>query len=453
MRIDLPGALLVASGLFLLIFGLSQGGLYGWWAPIQSVTVVGHLVWPVTRPVSVVPLAFVLSAALLGTFVWLEVTKSRAGRDPLFEFAHLRFKTYRYGLLTGVVVAMGQLGLAFVLPIFLQDAKHLTAARNGLWQLPTGLFIIVGAQVAGLLTRRIGTTFVVRIGLVLYAIGILLIRRVVSLDITVWSLLPGMALYGCGVGFAGAQLTNVVLSEIPQESSGVASGANSTVRQVGSALGVSVIGSLLTVQTIRAATSRIRASQLAAPVKLQTIAGVHALSSGYAPPASLNARDSAIVHQAIDYGVITGTRTALAFAAVVVGLGALVSLLIPSDRPGGRRRRRRAENGSGTGAPVPAALRCSAVTDDHRPDAAPRCSAGAGRHHIGHLRCRRIVRRASPGPAARVAVRRPTDDISRTGGHGRGGAGHLPGARRGAPRSGSGRPRPAQPGVEHAGDP
>jgi len=224
--------------------------------------------------------------------------------------------------------------------------RHLTAARNGLWQLPSGLFIIVGAQLAGLLIRRFGTTTIVRTGLILYTLGVLLILRVVSLHITVWDLLPGLALYGCGIGFASAQLTNVVLSEIPQETSGVASGANSTVRQVGSALGVSVIGSLLTVQTISAATSRIRSAALSGLVKRQAVAGVHALSSGYSPPTSLNGHDGAILRQAIEHGVLIGTRTALAFAAVIVALGALVSLLIPSDAPRVLRRVALSDEGS-----------------------------------------------------------------------------------------------------------
>ena len=64
--------------------------------------------------------------------------------------------------------------------MFLQDGKHLTAAQNGLWLLPTGIFVIVGAQLGGrLIRKRSGTTVVVRIGLVSYALGVALILRVV----------------------------------------------------------------------------------------------------------------------------------------------------------------------------------------------------------------------------------------------------------------------------------
>jgi MFS family permease len=226
---------------------------------------------------------------------------------------------------------MGQLGLSFVLPIFLQDGKHLTAATNGLWLLPTGLFVIVGSQIAGLLTVRFGTTAIVRAGLVLYSGGILLVLRAVSLNVTAWHLLPGLALYGFGIGFAGAQLTNVILSEVPLEGTGGASGANSTVRQVGSALGVSVIGSLLTVQTISNATSRIRAATLPAAVKADAIMGVHRAGSGYVPAPSLSPADTAVLRTAIEHGVITGTRVALLFAVVIIALGGLVSILIPGQ--------------------------------------------------------------------------------------------------------------------------
>ena len=338
VRIDFPGAVLIASGMFLLVFGLSQGGIYGWWQPLKDFSINGHRVWAESAPVSMIPLVFAASAVVLGAFVWLELVKGRAGRDPLFQFSHFRFKTYRYGLITSMVLAMGQLGISFVLPVFLQDAKHLTAARNGLWMLPSGLFVIIGAQLAGLLIRRHGTTFIVRVGLVMYAAGILLILRAVSLDITVWSLLPGLAFYGAGIGFAGAQLTNVVLSEIPTASSGVASGANTTMRQVGSALGVSVIGSLLTVQSISAAAARINASSLPAAVKASTLAGVHTAGSGYAPPASLSPADANVVRQALEHGVTTGTRWALVFAVAVIIAGTLLSLLIPRDQPYERER-------------------------------------------------------------------------------------------------------------------
>jgi hypothetical protein len=169
--------------------------------------------------------------------------------------------------------------------------------------------------------------------------------RAISLHMTVWELLPGLALYGMGIGFALAQLTNVVLSEIPADGSGVASGANTTVRQVGSALGVAVIGSLLTVQTVNHAVSRIRGAALPAAVKVNAIAGVHASGANYSPPRGLSPANAATLRSAVEHGVTSGTRLALMFAFVVVAIGTVVSFLVPNSAIPADDRKTRALEG------------------------------------------------------------------------------------------------------------
>jgi hypothetical protein len=118
---------------------------------------------------------------------------------------------------------------------------------------------------------------------------------------------------------------------------GAAGGANSTVRQVGSALGVSTIGSLLTARTIAAASKGVQAAALPAAVKSRALAGVRALGSGYRPPASMGRTNAAVIRRVVGRGIISGTHWALVFAAVVIALGALCSLLIPSDAPWRRK--------------------------------------------------------------------------------------------------------------------
>ena len=152
----------------------------------------------------------------------------------------------------------------------------------------------------------------------------------VSVDITALELFPGLAFYGIGIGFAGAQLTNVVLSEIPKESSGVASGANTTVRQVGAALGVAVIGAILTTQTISHSTTQLNRSQLPAGTKADTIAGIHTLGANYSPPAGTSHAVVNVIQSAVEHGVVSGTRMALVFAFVMITIGGFISLLIPN---------------------------------------------------------------------------------------------------------------------------
>ncbi|HEX2737729.1 MAG TPA: MFS transporter, partial [Acidimicrobiia bacterium] len=329
-RIDMPGALLVAVGMFLLVFGLSEGGTYGWWSTRKAFAVSGVSLWPTSRAVSVIPFAFVAAFATLATFVLVERWKERHDRAPLFEFGQLRHRGFRYGLLTTAVLAMGQLGFLFVLPVFLQVGKHLSALENGVWLVPSGLFIVAGSQLGARLTRRLGTTSVVRLGLLLEAVGLAAVAFVLDPGLTFWELLPGFAIFGTGIGFASSQLTNVVLSDISKDKAGAAGGASTTVRQIGAALGIAVIGSLLTSQTVRYAVNSVRASRsLPASLKTQAIARIHTFGVGFAPPDGTASRDVATLRQVLGHAVASGARPALLYAAAVVTLGFFVSGLIP----------------------------------------------------------------------------------------------------------------------------
>ena len=237
-RLDLPGAVLVAVGTFCLVFSISQSNDLGWLS-VPTVTILA------------------VAVGALALFVRVERRKERDGEEALFEFGQLRHLRFRYGLLAQIVLAMGQMGQFFVLPIFLQGAKGLTPAQNGLWMLPVGVAIVIFAQVGGRLARVFGTTTIVRVGLVMNALGLLAMVLVLEPDLAFLALLPGMTVFGAGVGLASSQLTNVILADIDPDKAGVASGANSTVRQVGSALGVATMGAVLAGRADVAAASRL----------------------------------------------------------------------------------------------------------------------------------------------------------------------------------------------------
>jgi hypothetical protein len=173
----------------------------------------------------------------------------------------------------------------------------------------------------------------VRVGLALEAVGLVAIDLAISPHVTFLALLPGLVIFGVGLGFASSQLTNVILGEIAKEHAGSASGANTTVRQIGAALGIAVIGSLLSTQTIRSATSAIRDSSLASSLKDAAITRLHTQGVGFTPPAGVSDADAATLRRAIESAVAAGARPALLFAAVVVSLGAVLSLLIPHVAP------------------------------------------------------------------------------------------------------------------------
>ena len=338
-RLDIRGALLISSGMFLLVFGISEGSTYGWGRALRSLEIAGIDVWPAGLRLAVVPAAFAAAGLLLVAFYRLQRGKERAGADPLFEFSNLERPGFRYGILTLMLLAMGQVAFLFVMSVVLQDGRHLSAVDTGLWLVPSGVFIVVGSQVGNWLTRRIGTTNVVRAGLIIQALGLGAIAVVVSPSLTFAALLPGFALFGCGIGFAGSQLNNVILSDVPAERSGATSGANTTVRMIGAALGIAVISSLLSMETIRHAVDAVSgASGVSPAVRSAATTQIRANGVNFAPVPGLSSGDLATLRDAIDRAVFSGARAPLIFATVVVGIGALLSFLIPQVGPRGSRQ-------------------------------------------------------------------------------------------------------------------
>jgi hypothetical protein len=321
--------------MFMAVFALSEGGRYGWWKPLEDFSVAGVRVWPATAPVSVVAVSLLLSAALFTCFVRVERSRSRQGRDPLFDFALLQHRSFRYGLLTMLILAMGQLVLLFALPLFLQNAIGLSAQGNGLWLLPIGLLVIVGAQVGGRLTRRMSLGSIITMGLLCEIAGLVLVVVAVTPDITFWTVLPGLCLFGLGIGFASSQLTSVILSEIDSARSGVASGASSTGRQMGGAFGTAIVGSLITVQTTNRAVNELRAANLSDAVKRTAIAAVHTQGADYRGPAGLPGPERATIDHIMTRSLASGTRISLLFAVGIVAVGTLLSTLIPRVKPVG----------------------------------------------------------------------------------------------------------------------
>lgn len=171
--LDVPGAALVATGMFLLVFALSEGGTYGWLKPIAPMTILGAHLWPATAPLSPIPFVLVMAIAVLSGFYRFERAGEQADRHPLFEFGLLRIRSFRYGLLTSIVVSTAQLAMILSLTLFLQDALRLSALHNGFWMLPMGLSILVGAPISGRLVRRFGAPRVIQVGLVIQAGGAL----------------------------------------------------------------------------------------------------------------------------------------------------------------------------------------------------------------------------------------------------------------------------------------
>ncbi len=327
--LDPTGVAAITVGLLALVFGIIEASRYGWWAPVGDQS-IGGWKWPLGS-VSVVPVSLLVAVVVLASFVRIELRRVRAGKPVVFDFTDLVHRGFRYGLINTTVLAMGEFGAFFVLPIFLQAGLHLSAIKAGTWLLPAGIMAFVGGGIGGQLSRRHGPKYVITFGLTLEALGIWLYVVAFSPSTSFWALLPALMLHGVGIGFATSQLTNVVLSDIPPQKSGSASGAAGMVRQVGTALGIALIGAIFVSQ----ATSHVRHDLSRAPgipqaVREQVVASVGDGIGGGAPVGAGNSVVGRQISTIVSNGVADAARPAVAFAGVVVTLGAAISLLVPN---------------------------------------------------------------------------------------------------------------------------
>jgi EmrB/QacA subfamily drug resistance transporter len=240
---DPAGFVLVTLGLSAVVFGMIEGYTYGWTAPSQPFEVLGWR-WPLSA-VSVIPFAFAIGLAMLVAFAAVEIRREREGKFFLFDFGLWRYPAFRYGNLAGTIVSLGEFGILFALPLFLQAVLGMSAFQVGLTILSLAVGAFFAAPTAAALSNRFGPRRVVTLGMGLEAIGIFITTLLLSRSLNVLALVAPLFVYGLGVGFATAQLTSIVLSDVPKEVSGLASGTNSMLRQIGSALGIAILGSAL----------------------------------------------------------------------------------------------------------------------------------------------------------------------------------------------------------------
>jgi len=321
---DPPGVVLSTLGFLGIVFGLIEGQTYGWWRAKREFLGLA----PLSH--SVIPFAFAVGALALGGFVLVERARARAGRPVLVDFALFRIPSFGYGNVAVLIVGLGELGLVFVIPLFLQSVLGLSAFDTGLVLVALAGGAFVAGGFAAPLTGRIGAARVVQLGLALEIVGIVAVGLTFSADRPAWQFCPPLFVYGLGVGFATAQLTSVILADVPLAQSGEGSGIQSTSRQLGSALGIAILGSALTTGLATGTADRLAKSSIPAPQRAVIVTAVER-SGGAVLPAF---RQSPALQPAVapvEDAFVASARRAALIAAAFVLLGLLASLRLRSS--------------------------------------------------------------------------------------------------------------------------
>ena len=202
--------------------------------------------------------AFVGAAVLIVGFVAVEAHSEHA----MFDLSLFRLPTFTGGSLAAFGVSAGIFSILLYLVLYLQDVLGFSALQTGLRLLVLSGGIMMVAGVAGRLTSKVPVRVLIGPGLALAGVGLLLMRGLTAGSS--WThLIPGLVTAGIGVGFVNPPIASTAVGVVQPQRSGMASGINSTFRQVGIATGIALLGSLFSSRLGTAVASRSAGKGLA----------------------------------------------------------------------------------------------------------------------------------------------------------------------------------------------
>ncbi len=289
-RPDVAGGLLSTAGLVGVVYGLIEAPDRGWTDPLVASTVIAGI-------------------ALLAAFAWWE----RRTANPMIDLRLFRNPLFLWGSTAGVLVSFGLLGMLFVVPQYLQLVAGYDAFGTGLRLLPLIGGLVIGAPLGERLTTRAGFQLPIAGGLLTLAVG-LAAGTVTSTTSPYGMVAAWLTVVGFGTGMALSPAMNAVLAALPAEQSGAGTAITMTLRQVGGALGVALLGSILA----RSYANRLDVDAVptaASSAAHDSLAGAIAVAERLNEPALAAAAQAAYIH---------GMRWVLVTSAILAAASALL---------------------------------------------------------------------------------------------------------------------------------
>jgi EmrB/QacA subfamily drug resistance transporter len=219
---DFPGVALSITSLFTLVYAIIEAGVKGWGA-------------------SNVVATFGIAAVLLSIFFWWE-NRAEHPMLPLYFFRNMSFTGANLAM---VMMMFGMFGSVFFLSQFFQSVQGYTALKAGVLQFPMSIVIMVSAGMSARIAMRLGTKVTVGLGFMLAASGMLYLSEITKANTPYGIMFIGLGILGTGMGIAMSPATNSIMGSVPVNKAGIGSAMNDTTRQIGGAMGVAVLGTIM----------------------------------------------------------------------------------------------------------------------------------------------------------------------------------------------------------------
>jgi MFS family permease len=344
-KLDGVGAIISGFGMTALVVGALLAGQYGWISARKDFVVAGRTLIE-QGGIAPVWIFFAIGAiALLGFGAWARY-RERHAKEPLVPTRVLLNRVAVAGLITQNAQWFLQIGIIFVISVYLQVTFEFSAIKTGFTLLPAIIGLMFFSRRAGQLTKKYPSRAIMQAGFIVIEMGVLALLLMVDATAGAGRFIPGLFLIGSGIGLVMPASVNVVQSAVPDEDQGAISGVSRSASNLGSSLGTAVAGAVLVSALIVGVDRLTTESTVLPPEEKATIAtaledDVSAVSDTQIRMV-LEGQPEAVVEEVVRINAEARNR-ALALALLTVGAVGLFGLAATFFLP------RRSADGSAEG--------------------------------------------------------------------------------------------------------
>jgi EmrB/QacA subfamily drug resistance transporter len=338
-KLDYVGSVLSAAGLGVFVFGVLESSTWGWIKPKNSpITIFGFSLT-----------LFVMAAGgiLLWAFVVWQRHREDTNRDPLVHLSIARIPPVRAGLIGMFSQNLVLMGIFFVVPLYLQLVLGLSALETGIKMLPISITMFGTAAAGARLSNRFSVRVIVRCGLVVTLTGALILLSTIKPTLSNVGFAIGMAILGVGMGLMISQLGNVVQSSVDESGRSEAGGLQYTGQQLGSSLGVALIGAIVLIGLTSTFVSNVEhdtriSSEISSQISVAAGSNTNFVASSQieaaAKEAGLDQHTADALVEDYEAAQLRSLKAGLLAAALLALFSLPFTRELPHERPAPRRK-------------------------------------------------------------------------------------------------------------------
>lgn len=307
-EIDIPGVILSFTGLFALVYAIIHAGEAGWTADTTL-------------------MSFGAAAVLLGAFaVWESYTDKPM--LPLYFFKNMSFTGASIAI---ALVIFSMFGSVFFMSQYMQTVQGYTALEAGIRILPLAITLAFSAAMSARISARLGTKYTVALGFIIAAAGLFYMSQLYEVESSYGEIVVGMIILACGMGIAMSPATDSIMGSVPESKAGIGSAMNDTTRELGGALGVAILGTVMN-DIYQDGAGKLSGQLPMLPKEAleaitDSIQAAHIIASNPQMPAEVRQ----VILNTADVAFVDGMTTAMLIGSIIMAVSSvLVLLLLPS---------------------------------------------------------------------------------------------------------------------------